>query len=1079
MKIKKLSILFIIFAVTILAQPFTANAVVEWEKYDNNPVLQTGDPGDFDEGAVERPVVVKDSDTYKMWYMGKNSSGTWQIGYATSENGTGWTKDGANPVLQPRAGKWDSAHVQAPWVIMEGSADYKMWYTGTDNADDEVNNQIGYATSENGINWNGRRDSSVLKGEANDWDADGVYAATVIIDNDAPTDERYKMWYAGFNRTAETGGIGYATSQDGIIWDKYNDPDTGDAPYAASDPVISLGPSGSWDGDFICSPTVIKEESIYRMWYEGEEFDTPVGGERIGYAYSIDGINWRKYDGNPVIMEGQSGSFDEDGTFNPMVLKDGNTYKMWYGGDCDPGPCVTEIGYATSQAYPGDHLQINNMIAGSLQTPDGLYILTAFIPEGPSLLDINELMVTGPNGSNFSHTFSDWDIHNVMYHQFPVYKESMDTVSPGIYTFSVKANNGQSAQNTLDLTTSLIDVPQDGTTHLDRRVNDNTSEEVYAGTATPAFKWKPYVGDEYYYRVWIMDWKNRAVWWLSKPDIGTNTDGEGYMSATVTDGILKENTPYHWLVEVLDTNDVWSGHNRSRSSWYDFYTGTKSATDDFLDNSYGKAFFRSERSFRFGDRGFFAAFVHNLAPWDIDTTGDDAFLVDDPNNDPFYYFNPDNDAKTGDPFPFMYFGKVQGFPADGTYDFYVYEDGTSNNDTVAKSFTGDNTLPRVSKDEMQHEDVVGRIDNAYLPYTDPDLFWKSKGTNYKYRVMVIDWNNRRPVWASDLIDGAPEGNEMSVAVVPGDVLEEHSPYRWFVDVYDSDKNNRTRSQWLSFMTGTGSAEAVGDELAVDFKTLGIYVYNTGSWNRIYKGVDPEGLCSFGTYLAVDFGTAYGLYVYDAGAWTRVHKGVAIEKMTGFGDKLAVDFGTSYPIYEYNFATDTWTPIYKYSSPRDTIEALGDKLVVDFKTVGIYVYDAGIWNRIYKGVDPVNIVSFGDKLAIDFGTAYGLYVYEYDTDNWTRVYKGVAIEKMAEIDGDLAIDFGTAYGLYVYEFDTDNWTRVYKGVAIEKIAGFDGNLAVDFGTAYPIYEYDFDTNNWNSIYQYSSPRDELVPANVLD
>ena len=277
----------------------------------------------------------------------------------------------------------------------------------------------------------------------------------------------------------------------------------------------------------------------------------------------------------------------------------------------------------------------------------------------------------------------------------------------------------------------------------------------------------------------------------------------------------------------------------------------------------------------------------------------------------------------------------------------------------------------------------------------------------------------------------------------------------------------------------GSTGSIGDELAIDFKTLGIYVYNTGSWNRIYKGIDPDRLCSFGTNLAVDFGTTYGLYVYDAGVWTRVYKGVTIEKMAGFGDKLAIDFGTTYPIYEYNFTTDTWSQIYKYSSPRDTIEALGDKLVVDFKAAGIYVYDAGSWNRIYKGIDPVNIVSFGDKLAIDFGIAYGLYVYEYDTDNWTRIYKGVEIEKMAEIDGDLVVDFGTAHGLYVYEFDTDNWTRVYKGVEIEKMAGFDGNLAVDFGISYPIYEYDFGTDNWNSIYNYSAPRDELVPANILD
>jgi len=271
-----------------------------------------------------------------------------------------------------------------------------------------------------------------------------------------------------------------------------------------------------------------------------------------------------------------------------------------------------------------------------------------------------------------------------------------------------------------------------------------------------------------------------------------------------------------------------------------------------------------------------------------------------------------------------------------------------------------------------------------------------------------------------------------------------------------------------------------DELAIDFKTLGIYVYDAGSWNKIYQGVDPERLCSFGTNLAVDFGTAYGLYVYDAGAWTSIYKGVAIEKMTGFGGKLAVDFGAPYGLYVYEFDTDTWNPIYKGSALRDTIEALGDKLVVDFMLAGIYVYDAGSWNKIYQGVDPFNIVSFGDKLAVDFGTAYGLYVYEFDTDTWTRVYKGVAaVEMMAKIDGDLAVDFGP-YGLYVYEFDTDTWTRVYKGVAaVEKMAGFDGNLAIDFGIAYGLYVYEFDTDTWNPIYKGSAPMDELVPANIFD
>ena len=275
MKIKKLSILFIIFTFVILSQPFTANAVVNWTKDDaNNPVLQ-GDPGEWDEGELERPIVIKDGSTYKMWYSGKNVANTWQIGYATSDNGTNWTKHASNPLFQPGVnGKWDDHHVEADWVIMEDSTTYKMWYTGTDNSNVEVNNQIGYATSLDGTTWN-RPDPNnpvLPKGEANDWDEDGVQAASVIIDNDAPAGEKYKMWYVGKSNCG-TGpcdtAIGYATSSDGITWAKY------------SDPVINLGPDGSWDGDYICTVRVIKEGSIYRMWYTGEEFETPVGGERI------------------------------------------------------------------------------------------------------------------------------------------------------------------------------------------------------------------------------------------------------------------------------------------------------------------------------------------------------------------------------------------------------------------------------------------------------------------------------------------------------------------------------------------------------------------------------------------------------------------------------------------------------------------------------------------------------------------------------------------------------------------------------------------------------------------------------
>jgi hypothetical protein len=548
---------------------------------------------------------------------------------------------------------------------------------------------------------------------------------------------------------------------------------------------------------------VIKEDSIYRMWYNSY----PGGADdhdRIGYVYSLDGIHWRKYDGNPVIMEGDTATddFDENGAIDPMVLKDGNTYKMWYAGVSWSGATnYAKFGYATSSAYEGSPPAINQMGLASLNLPSGMHIMMYFIPEGPGPLDINELKVDGP--SSFTYTFSDWDIMNVMGNQLPLVIFPMNPVNTGGYTFTVKANNGQTASNSVTLGGSTISVPQDGIDYLHRSVNDgivpwNTADQVYVGNATPQFRWKPYLGDSYYYRVLIMDWRRRAGWYSPDPALGSTKSGDGYMYCQIPSGILKDNTPYHWLVEVRDMHSRWGAHNRSRSSWRQIYTGTKSGTYDFLNDTYGKAGFNSDRSFRNGDRAVFCAFVHNLAPWDIDSYFGVAI-----SGVTFYQFVPGNDAFTTDPFPFMYSANVQGFPGDGTYNFYVYEDGTGNNETASKGFSGLTNVPQVTKDDMRHENVVTRIDNAYLPYADPALFWKSKGPDLWHRVRIFDWNYRRFVWSSNWLDGVTAGNDMS-AQVPQGTLKENTPYRWWVEVCDGAKQNRTRSQWLSFMTGSGT-----------------------------------------------------------------------------------------------------------------------------------------------------------------------------------------------------------------------------------------------------------------------------------
>jgi hypothetical protein len=65
-----------------------------------------------------------------MWYSaGKTLE--YRIGYATSEDGSQWTKYQANPVLEPgSAGSWDDTFVGLCSVIDSAGSKYKMWYTG-------------------------------------------------------------------------------------------------------------------------------------------------------------------------------------------------------------------------------------------------------------------------------------------------------------------------------------------------------------------------------------------------------------------------------------------------------------------------------------------------------------------------------------------------------------------------------------------------------------------------------------------------------------------------------------------------------------------------------------------------------------------------------------------------------------------------------------------------------------------------------------------------------------------------------------------------------------------------------------
>jgi predicted GH43/DUF377 family glycosyl hydrolase len=409
---------------------------IAWTKSPANPVIDFAPAGSWDEINVHQPSVIYDNGEYRMWYAGRNATIN-KIGYATSPDGITWTKKPSKPVLDTGPGAWEQTDVSDPSVLYNGSA-YMMWYTGQDAT---ARDRIGFADSLDGITWNKHISNPIVDlGLAGSWDSVYVYAPTVIFNGGS-----YQMWFAGYNGTNVR--IGYATSPNGISWNKY-----------AGNPVFDIGNPGSWDDTFVGSPHVIFDGSIYRMWYDGSNGT----GGRIGYATSPDGINWTRSVLNPIVDPGLTNSWDEAGVGAPSVVMENSGFRMWYTGSNGTNKLMT--GYAASQ--------------------DGLNWTKS---------ESNPVLLLGPSGT----WDSEWAVYPTVIHYGPTY---------GMwYTGKDAGNNRKIGFATMgywrtgNLTSSVFDSGANGTTWN----SINWTESLPSGTnitlatrsgntPTPDASWSPW-----------------------------------------------------------------------------------------------------------------------------------------------------------------------------------------------------------------------------------------------------------------------------------------------------------------------------------------------------------------------------------------------------------------------------------------------------------------------------------------------------------------------------------------------------------------------------------------------------------
>ena len=207
---------------------------------------------------------------------------------------TDWVKYENNPVLGGDLGVCFDVS-----LIRENDV-YKMWFSW------RTKRSIGYAESVDGVNWS----DPIVVLEPTDSGWEMLVNRCGVVHKD----DRYYMWYTG--QTEKTSQIGFATSNDGVHWER-----------ASKNPVLT--PEEEWEKTSAMCPDVQWDEDakLFVMRYSaGEQYEP----NAIGCATSPDGLNWKKYQKNPIFVADPESRWEQHKVTACQCVKRGEWFYMFY-----------------------------------------------------------------------------------------------------------------------------------------------------------------------------------------------------------------------------------------------------------------------------------------------------------------------------------------------------------------------------------------------------------------------------------------------------------------------------------------------------------------------------------------------------------------------------------------------------------------------------------------------------------------------------------------------------------------------------------------------------------------------------
>ncbi len=260
------------------------------------PVLTRGEVDQWDGFKVMSPVVIKDGNRYRMWYVGCRfirEDYTCGVGHAQSSDGITWEKSPGPVLTIEDAAVSQDLHSIA--VVRAGN-EYLLWYAFYSNPlQGNDCSTLNLATSSDGLNW--KPQGLVLR--ANCGEHAGYLWPSAFYDG-----KTNHLWYSGYDDSGY-GSLMHLVSADGKNWQKTGSTDT---------PTLGISPKRLW---------VMPDPAGYRAL-----FAVPGQKGYFGMLQSPDGNSWTIAADAPTPVE--PGAFGNRAPEAPVAIVESGGTWMWF-----------------------------------------------------------------------------------------------------------------------------------------------------------------------------------------------------------------------------------------------------------------------------------------------------------------------------------------------------------------------------------------------------------------------------------------------------------------------------------------------------------------------------------------------------------------------------------------------------------------------------------------------------------------------------------------------------------------------------------------------------------------------------